>query len=107
MKWLVAIPVYNEAKHVAAVFDEVRRYANDILAVNDGSTDGSGEVLFKQPGIHLINHKQNLGYGAALRSAFGFAQTHDYDVLVTMDADGQHEAACISCTLKALTADVD
>jgi dolichol-phosphate mannosyltransferase len=107
MKWLVAIPVYNEAKHVAAVLNEVRRYADDVLAINDGSTDGSGEVLFKQPGIHLINHKQNLGYGAALLSAFGFAQAHDYDVLVTMDSDGQHEAACIPCTLKALTPDVD
>src|ERR1700686_2847758 len=107
MKWLVAIPVFNEAKHVVAVMNEVRKYADDILAINDGSSDGSGEVLFDHAGIHLINHKQNLGYGAALRSAFGFAQAHDYDVILTMDADVQQEAAGIPCTLEALTPDVD
>jgi glycosyltransferase involved in cell wall biosynthesis len=107
MKVLVAIPVYNEAKHVAAVIDEVRKYANDILAIDDGSSDGSGEVLHAQPGLHLIHHSQNLGYGAALRSAFGFAQAHDYDVLLTMDADGQHEAARIPVTLEALNSEVD
>jgi glycosyltransferase involved in cell wall biosynthesis len=104
---LVAIPVYNEARHVAGVLAEVRRFTDHILAVNDGSSDGSGQVLRGVPGLHLIEHARNLGYGAALRSAFGFAQAHDYDVLVTMDADGQHEAARIPVTLEALTADVD
>ena len=107
MKTLVAIPVYNEVRHISQVLHEVRKYADDILAVNDGSSDGSADVLHQEKGLHLIHHKKNLGYGAALRSAFGFAQAHDYDVLVTMDSDGQHEAERIPALLNALTPDVD
>ncbi len=107
MKTLVAIPVYNEAKHVSCVLAEVRKYAEHILAVNDGSTDGSTAVLNKEKGIHTIHHAANQGYGAALKSAFGFAQAHDFDVLLTMDSDGQHEAARIPVTLEALNSEVD
>ncbi len=107
MKTLVAIPVYNEVKHICQVLDEVRKYADNILAVNDGSSDGSAELLNKQKELHLIHHNHNLGYGAALRSAFGYAQAHDYDVLVTMDSDGQHEAERIPVLLEALTTEID
>lgn len=107
MKTLVAIPVYNEVKHIVQVLDEVRKYADDILAVNDGSSDGSGELLNQQKKLHLIHHSSNMGYGAALRSAFGFAQAHGYDVLVTMDSDGQHEAECIPALLEALNDEID
>lgn len=88
---LVALPIYNERAYVEPVLDEVRRYAQDILVVDDGSTDGSGEILVVQRDIYLIRHRENWGYGAALRSAFSFAVAHHYDVLVTIDCDGQHE----------------
>lgn len=107
MKTLIAIPVYNEVKMISTVLAEVRKYANDILVINDGSSDGSREVLHQEKDLHLIDHRTNLGYGAALRSAFGFAQAHDYDVLVTMDSDGQHEAERIPVLLEALTTEVD
>lgn len=107
MKTLVAIPVYNEVRHIVQVLDEVRKYADDILAIDDGSSDGSGNLLHHQKSLHLIHHKSNLGYGAALRSAFGFAQAHGYDVLVTMDSDGQHEAERIPVLLDALTDEID
>ncbi|MCS7236702.1 MAG: glycosyltransferase family 2 protein [Thermoguttaceae bacterium] len=92
---LVALPIYNERAFVEPVLDEVRRYAEDILVVDDGSTDGSGEILVAQRDIYLIRHRQNLGYGAALRSAFSFAVAHHYEVLVTIDCDGQHEPCFI------------
>lgn len=107
MKTLIAIPVYNEVKMISTVLAEVRKYASDILVINDGSSDGSREVLQQEKNLHLIGHRTNLGYGAALRSAFGFAQAHDYDVLVTMDSDGQHEAERIPVLLEALTTEVD
>lgn len=102
MRFLTAIPVYNEARHVERVIAEVRRYSPHILVVNDGSTDGTGELLARQAGIHLVTHPQNRGYGAALISAFDWVLRHDYDVLVTMDCDGQHEPARIPLLLEAL-----
>ncbi|GBD35567.1 Undecaprenyl-phosphate mannosyltransferase [bacterium HR36] len=107
MRALVAIPVYNEERHVAEVLAQVREVASDILVVNDGSTDGTSELLAREKDIHLIVHCRNRGYGAAIRSAMGFALAQRYDVLVTMDCDGQHEPYRIPVLLEALTADTD
>ncbi len=93
MRILTAIPVYNEERHLLAVLHEVRRYSPEILVINDGSTDGTAALLAAQPGLHVITHPRNQGYGAALISAFAFARSHAADVLVTMDCDGQHEPA--------------
>ncbi|QEL19035.1 glycosyltransferase family 2 protein [Limnoglobus roseus] len=91
MRWLTAIPIYNEAKSVRDVLTQVREYAPEILVVDDGSTDGTAKLLDQEEGILRIAHPRNRGYGAALESAFDFARTHAYDVLVTMDCDGQHQ----------------
>jgi len=102
MRWLTAIPVYNEAKHVREVLAEVRRYSPEILVINDGSTDGTAALLDHEAGLHRVDHPRNLGYGAALITAFDFALTHDYDVLVTMDCDGQHEPGRLAVLLEAI-----
>jgi glycosyltransferase involved in cell wall biosynthesis len=78
MRVLTAIPVYNEERHLERVLEEVRRHAGDILVVNDGSSDRTGELLARVEGIRVITHAQNRGYGAALASAFDFALSHDY-----------------------------
>jgi dolichol-phosphate mannosyltransferase len=88
---LTALPVYNEAQHVMPVLDEVVRYSRDVLVVDDGSTDGTSDLLATRRDIHRIIHPRNRGYGAALRTAFDFAISGEYDVLVTIDCDGQHE----------------
>ena len=88
---LTALPVYNEVTHVASVLAEVRRYSPEVLVVDDGSTDGTRDLLAQQAGIHLVTHEQNRGYGAALQSAFDYAIEHRYDILMTIDCDGQHE----------------
>jgi glycosyltransferase involved in cell wall biosynthesis len=106
MKVLTAIPVYNEERYVENVLDEVRRYCPDILVVNDGSTDQTADLLARQDGIRVITHPKNRGYGAALVSAFGYALQERFDVLLTMDCDGQHEPARIPVLLEALH-DVD
>jgi glycosyltransferase involved in cell wall biosynthesis len=102
MRWLTAIPVYNEAAHVRGVLAAVRRYSPDILVVNDGSTDGTAAILDTEPGILRVDHPANRGYGAAVQSAFDFAVRHEYDVLVTMDCDGQHQPDRIPVLLEAL-----
>jgi dolichol-phosphate mannosyltransferase len=88
---LTALPVYNEVSHVRDVLDEVRHYSREVLVVDDGSTDGTSELLADYEGIHRVRHERNRGYGAALRTAFEFARRHGYETLVTIDCDGQHE----------------
>ena len=94
-RFLTALPVYNEARHVPAVLDEVLRYSPEVLVVDDGSTDGTSELLATRRDVHVVRHPKNRGYGAALRSAFNFALYDDFDVLVTIDCDGQHQPRLI------------
>jgi glycosyltransferase involved in cell wall biosynthesis len=102
MRFLTAIPVYNEERHLERVLDEVRRYSPDILVINDGSTDRTADLLARQQGLQVITHPKNRGYGAALISAFAHARQQPIDVLVTMDCDGQHEPARIPVLLEAM-----
>lgn len=90
-RWLAALPVYNEVGYVNGVLDEVLKYAPDVLAVNDGSNDGTRELLDLRTDITVLHHEKNLGYGAALRTAFQYAIEEGYDVIVTLDCDGQHQ----------------
>jgi glycosyltransferase involved in cell wall biosynthesis len=102
MHVLTAVPVYNEARYVESVLREVRRYSPRILVVNDGSSDGTADILARQEGLEVITHPSNRGYGAALISAFEYACRQGVDVLVTMDCDGQHEPARIPVLLEAI-----
>jgi dolichol-phosphate mannosyltransferase len=91
LRTLTALPVFNEARHVTAVLDEVVRNADDVLVVDDGSTDGTRERLAARHDVTVLTHPTNRGYGAALRTAFDYAIRQRYDVLATIDCDGQHE----------------
>ena len=95
-RFLTALPVYNECKHVTEVIDEVAKYAADILVVDDGSTDCTREYLAGRDDLNVVVHPENRGYGAALKTAFEFAIVHRYDVLVTIDCDGQHEPQLVA-----------
>ena len=90
-RWLTALPVYNEARHVNRVLDEVSQYSPEILVVDDGSTDGTAGILAARGDVQIATHAENRGYGAALHSSFDFAIRNGYDFLVTIDCDGQHE----------------
>lgn len=94
-RYLLAIPVFNEAKFLSAILQEAGKYIDDILVVNDGSTDATGEILAANPTITTITHPENRGYGQCLGGAFAFAGNHGYHWLITMDADFQHEPSFI------------
>ena len=89
--WLAALPVFNEVNYVDEVLDEVVRYAANILVVDDGSTDGTSQILARRDDIQVIRHPSNRGYGAALISAFEHMIDQQYDGIVTLDCDGQHQ----------------
>src|SRR5262245_17270424 len=91
MKFLTALPVHNEESHVAAVLQRVHEFSEYVLAVNDGSKDGTARELARFPWLRVESHSRNLGYGAALATAFRHALDSDFDALVTIDCDGQHE----------------
>ncbi len=88
---LTALPVYNEANHVDAVLEAVLTHASDVLIVDDGSTDGTSDLLARRTDIRLVTHPVNRGYGAALITAFDVAIEEGFDAIVTIDCDGQHE----------------
>jgi len=92
---LIAIPVFNELKYVNHVLDKVKRFHSDILVIDDGSSDGTGELLAKRDDIKLIRHAVNRGYGQSLIDAFDYADEHGYDWVITMDCDEQHEPEMI------------
>jgi dolichol-phosphate mannosyltransferase len=106
-RWLTALPVFNEVTHVNPVLDEVRRYSDEILVVDDGSNDGTSDILRQRKDIHLVEHAENRGYGAALMSAFRYAREHQYELLVTIDCDGQHEPQRIPAFFAACQPEVD
>ncbi|HTL28258.1 MAG TPA: glycosyltransferase family 2 protein [Tepidisphaeraceae bacterium] len=105
MRVLIAIPVFNELKYVSAVLDKVQRYASDILVVDDGSTDGTSELLDQRGGIQVIHHAVNRGYGQSLIDAFDYADKHGYDWVITMDCDEQHEPEKIPDFIREIETD--
>lgn len=104
---LVALPVFNEEAHVAHVLRRVQQFNSRILVVDDGSTDATGEILNGFSTVEVVTHPKNRGYGAALQSAFEYAIGHDFDVLVTIDCDGQHQPELIPALAAAIGESVD
>ena len=99
--WLAALPVYNEAGYVDEVLNQVTKYADNVLVINDGSTDATADRLANWPRVNVVDHGVNRGYGAALKSAFQFAIDHRYEFLITLDCDGQHQPQRIPRFLSA------
>ncbi|GJM24173.1 MAG: dolichyl-phosphate mannose synthase [Phycisphaerae bacterium] len=82
-----------------------RPYAENILAIDDGSTDDTPQLLQKFPQVATIRHETNLGYGQSLIDAFQFSIDEGYDWIITMDCDDQHEPAAIPNFVKAMAED--
>ena len=100
---LVAIPAYNEAATVADVVREVREYRPDdrVIVVDDGSRDDTA-ARARSESATVVQLPFNTGVGAAMRTAFLYAHRNDYDAVVQVDADGQHDPAGIKALLEGL-----
>jgi len=87
---VVGIPAFNEESPIAQIIVKAQMFADAVVVCDDGSEDLTAEIAMRL-GADVIKHKRNMGYGAALRSLFNRAQELNSDVLVTLDADGQHD----------------
>lgn len=101
---IVLIPAYNEASRIAGVVENIRRVVPDmpVLVVNDGSSDDTARISFES-GATVISHPFNMGYGVAIQTGYKYAFANNYDYLVQLDADGQHDPACIPALLAPVT----
>ncbi|MCL6549174.1 MAG: glycosyltransferase family 2 protein [Alicyclobacillus sp.] len=100
MKTLIAIPAYNEAHNIGRVLKALSdaKLGADILVVNDGSMDQT-ETIALAYSVEVISHPCNMGYGAALQTAYKYATLHGYDRVVQFDSDGQHRVEDIATLL--------
>lgn len=98
---VVLIPTYNNAGTLLQVIDDVRRYANDIMVVNDGSTDNTADLLATQSDLRVIAYERNRGKGYALKRGLCEAARIGYAYAITIDSDGQHYANDIAVFVEA------
>ena len=109
VRTLIAIPVYNEEKHVAKVLEQVAAYMpaptngdrSNVVVIDDGSSDATPMLLAHQP-VDVVRHYRNLGYGRSIREAFLWAEHYDFDWLITMDCDEQHEPESLPAFYEAI-----
>jgi glycosyltransferase involved in cell wall biosynthesis len=95
MKICVIIPVYNESKAIGRLIGELKPLGHDIVVVDDGSTDGSGDIA-REKGVFVLRHDKKMGKGCSLQDGFAHAVAKGYDAVITMDGDGQHAVSDIA-----------
>jgi len=101
-KICVIIPTYNNGKTLTSVIDSVLQYVNDVVVVNDGSTDNTNEILYPyKDKIKIVSYSTNKGKGYALKCGFDFAREQGFRYALTFDSDGQHYAEDIQKFIEA------
>ena len=101
-KACVLIPTYNNAQTLPALLTDISRYTDNIIVVNDGSTDDTDSIL-RQQKAEIVSYPKNKGKGWALRQGFKKALELGYTYAITIDSDGQHYADDLSIFLNALS----
>lgn len=107
LKCCVIIPTYNNATTLHQVIDGVLEYTSNIILVNDGSTDGTLEILAKYKQLELIDIQQNKGKGNALKNGFRKAVDLGYRYAISIDSDGQHMPSDLPAFLEKIEAEPD
>ena len=100
LKACVLIPAYNAQATLGAVLEKIRRLELDVVVVDDGSRDRTKNVALDHR-AYLLEHPSNRGKGAALRTGFEFILRNRYPIVITLDADGQHDPGEIPFLLSA------
>ncbi len=101
----IIIPTYNNETTIGHVVDSCREWTDDIVVVNDGSTDTTGHILssYAKEGITIVEYTPNKGKGNALKKGFQYAKAQHYEYALTIDADGQHSAKDIPSFIETIS----
>lgn len=105
-KLLIIMPAYNEENNILKVLTELSEISlpivSDLLVINDGSTDRTGTIL-SENGVNHISNIFNMGYGSCLQVGYKYAVRQNYNYLIQMDSDGQHDVENVRILYEALT----
>ncbi len=106
LRVIAGIPAYNESKYVGTIVLSARQYVDEVIVVDDGSTDNTVEIA-RLAGAEVVQHPRNRGYGAAIQTILDEARKRDPDILVILDADAQHNPKEIPNLLKPISEGYD
>ena len=106
MNIITLIPVFNEEKSIGQVIKETKKYSDAILVIDDGSTDKTSQIA-SDNNVYLLKHLKNMGKGVALKSGFDYIRDLDYDIVVTIDGDNQHNPNEIPILIDAINNGAD
>lgn len=96
---LAIIPCHNEEASIGSVILKTKRFVNKVLVIDDGSSDDTKKIA-QDAGAIVISHKKNKGKGIAIRTGFQYALDNEFDYVVTIDGDGQHNPLEIPALLE-------
>ena len=100
----IIIPAFNEQNSIAGVIAEIKKQCLwEIVVIDDGSSDDTA-LRAREAGAKVIGHPFNLGYGVALQTGYKYCVLKNYDFVLQMDADGQHDPRCIADFFKQIQA---
>ncbi len=94
MKTCLLLPAYNESKTIGQIIQETSEFISEIVVIDDGSSDETAEIA-SASGVVCLANATNCGKGSALRKGFAYTLKHGYQLVFTMDSDGQHDPADI------------
>ena len=98
----VLVPTYNNAGTLAAVLDDILEYTQQVLVVNDGSTDETAAILERYPQVEVVSYSPNRRKGHALKTGFRKALAMGYTYAITIDSDGQHYPSDLPLFVQAI-----
>ena len=106
MKTLVIIPAFNEQDNILPLIEDISKYAYDYLVINDCSTDATAYIL-DENNINHLDLPINLGIAGVTQVGFKYAHEKDYDCVICVDGDGQHQPAYVETLIDAIAQGYD
>ena len=98
---LICIPAFNEEKNIEKIIKDCKKFADNVIVCDDGSTDSTADLSKKQGAI-VLQHEKNQGYGSAISTLFDYCRKENADVMITIDGDGQHDPNQVPLLLDAI-----